>query len=80
MGGIFNFNFIIMQLIDQFITPASINTKGEAKRFSKDCEKIAENFAIGFIKWVLENQDMEFDYNDPEEGLKELLEIYKKTL
>jgi len=42
--------------------------------------KIAENFAIGFTEWILKNQDMEFDADSNEDGIKQLLEIYKKTL
>ena len=47
---------------------------------SDECEKIAEDFAIGFAEWYLNlwhtDDDSSFDNNSP----KELLEIYKKTL
>ena len=39
------------------------------------CVVIAEDFAIGFGQWLL-NQPYRVKYNDK----KELLEIYKKTL
>jgi len=37
------------------------------------CEKIADDFAIGFAEWVLKNYD-------GVKSIKQLLEIYKKTL
>jgi len=43
---------------------------------SKECAKIAENFAIGFVEW---KNNLEYNYSD-KFTTKELLEIYKKTL
>jgi hypothetical protein len=37
-------------------------------------EQIAEEFAIGFAEWLIKRETKYF------ESLKELLEIYKKTL
>ena len=36
------------------------------------CEKIADEFAIGFVDWLIKRETKYF------ESLKELLEIYKK--
>ena len=43
---------------------------------AKQCEKIADEFAIGFAEWLVirYNEDIIFD----EYTTKELLEIYKK--
>ena len=40
-----------------------------------ELEKIAENFAIGFVEWC---ENLGIDHCD--KTTKELLEIYKKTL
>ncbi len=42
--------------------------------------KIADDYAIEFVEWILCNQDMEFEYeyNNHTDGLKKLLEIFKK--
>lgn len=59
-----------MKLKDKFLellkdyNPAFKNTE------SKGCEKIADDFAIGFAEWLS-------DWHT-KERLKELLEIYKK--
>ena len=45
--------------------------------FKKGTEN-SETFAINFLKWTLENQDMEIDAESNIDGLKQLLEIYKK--
>lgn len=42
--------------------------------------KLSDNHAIGFMEWTLKNQDMEFDADSNVDGLKQLLEIYKKQL
>ena len=50
----------------------------------EECEKIADDFAIGFAEWINENcfnQGYGFynrNYKDEAFTLKELLEIYKK--
>jgi len=59
-----------MTLKEKLKTNISINTSGEAGRFADQCEKIAEEFAIGFAEWLS-------DWHT-KERLKQLLEIYKK--
>ncbi len=56
-----------MTLKEKFKTDVSINTYGEAGRFANQCEKIADDYAIEFVEWVIKG---EID--------KELLEIFKK--
>jgi hypothetical protein len=67
-----------MTLKEKFETKSSIDTTKEAKVFAKECELIADEFAIGFAEWFLnlsKSDDWEkFDYNTTEK----LLEIYKK--
>ena len=67
-----------MTLKEKFETKSSIDTTKEAKVFATECEKIANEFAIGFAEWHLnlsKSDDWEkFDYNTTEK----LLEIYKK--
>ena len=62
-----------MKLREKFKTKVSINTTGEASRFAEQCEKICDEFAIGFYEWrstsLLKNIDQ---YTN-----KELLQIYK---
>ncbi len=41
-----------MTLKEKFETKSSIDTTKEAKVFAKDCEKIADEFAIGFAEWI----------------------------
>ena len=51
---------------------------------SKECAKIAENFAIGFSEWLMVKCDYRqhcvWEYQGDEYTQKELLEIYKKQL
>jgi hypothetical protein len=65
-----------MTLKEKFETKSSIDTTKEAKVFAKDCEKIADEFAIGFAEWirVCKMKGRPYDF----ENTKELLEIYKK--
>ena len=67
-----------MTLREKFKTKVSINTDGEAGRYAKECEKIADEFAIEFAEWYLNlwhtDDDSSFDNNSPQE----LLEIFKK--
>lgn len=63
-------------MIEKFTTKTSINTRGEAIRFANECYEVAEEFAIGFGEYLdslLESQIRSFT-------IKEILEIYKKTL
>ena len=63
-------------MIEKLTTKVSINTQGEAIRFANECYEVAEDFAIGFGEYLdsLTAQDMGIL------SIKELLEIYKKTL
>ena len=47
---------------------------------ANELEKIADEFAVGFTIWILENQDtiVSIEYDTPESAIKNLLEIYKK--
>jgi hypothetical protein len=78
-----------MTLKEKFETKSSIDTTKEAKVFAKECEKIADEFAIGFANWINEKywSDDRYDVyyetiNKLRDGIfynsKELLEIYKK--
>jgi len=55
-----------------------------AEHNAKECEKIAEDFAIGFAEWLrvdyYDNGDFWIAWNNDKETKtsKELLEIYKK--
>jgi hypothetical protein len=60
-----------MTLKEKFQTKSSIDTTKEAKVFASECEKIADEFAIGFAKWV----ECSKTYYTP---MNELLEIYKR--
>lgn len=67
-----------MTLIDKLKTNVSINTDGEATRFAKQCEKIAEEFAIDFYNWMRENDipinaNKYFHYTD-----KDMLNAFKE--
>ena len=63
-------------MIEKLTTKVSINTQGEAIRFANECYEVAEEFAIGFGEYLdsLTTEDM------GTLSIKELLEIYKKTL
>jgi len=63
-----------MKLRDKFKTEFSINTSGESGRFADKCEKIADDFAVGFAEWF---DDLSEDYCK-DYMVKELLEIYKQ--
>ena len=65
-----------MNLKERFETKSSIDTTKEAKVFAGECEKIAEDFAIGFAKWFALNHTEEVFYED--NYTKEMLEKYKK--
>jgi len=68
-----------MKLREKFKTEFSINTSGESGRFADKCEKIADEFAIEFGKWIINDA---FSYNTylyTIQDLKELLEVYKKV-
>jgi hypothetical protein len=62
-------------MIEKLTTKVSINTRGEAIRFANECYEVAEDFAIGFTEWLIENKIL-----SSKMPVKELLEIYKKSL
>ena len=47
---------------------------------SEDCEKIADNYAVGFANWYEEEILAKGDYNMIDKPKKELLEMYKKEV
>ena len=63
-------------MIEKLTTKVSINTQGEAIRFANECYEVAEDFAIGFGEWFIDSEGKP----KGEWSIKELLEIYKKTL
>ncbi len=71
-----------MTLKEKFETKASIDTTYEAKLFAKECEKIADDYAIEFAEWVEELSRQHIDSLDYhlylDNDVKELLEIFKK--
>lgn len=63
-----------MTLKEKFETRTSIDTTNEAKAFAKECEQIADKYAIEFAEWLI-------DTDNPPLGqapIKELLERFKK--
>ncbi len=78
-----------MTLKEKFETKSSIDTTKEAKVFAKECEDIANEFAIGFAEWCIKKRIDFFDSTEIGETytidgnvskykMNELLEIYKK--
>ena len=65
-----------MTLKDKFDNPIMRHDLGrnEIEETKEQCEKIADEFAIGFAKWLL-NERTGFNR---ETETKKLLEIYKK--
>jgi hypothetical protein len=67
-----------MTLKEKFETKSSIDTTKEAKVFASECEKIADEFAIEFHRWMKvndtkENSDKYFHYTD-----KDMLNTFKE--
>jgi len=64
-----------MKLKDRFDTPIMRHDLGrnEIEDTKEQCAEIADEYAIGFGKWILRN----FNNYGPNDE-KELLEIYKK--
>lgn len=77
-----------MTLAEKFETKSSIDTSIEAKVFARECEQVADNFAIGFAEWCTKYRDKNRNVNgemlhakskyDETYLTKELLEMYKK--
>jgi len=44
-------------MIEKFTTEISINTKGEAIRFAKECYEVADEYAIDFAYWLFEDME-----------------------
>ena len=40
------------KLLDKLKPSVSINTTGEALRYAKQCEQIADDFAVSFAEWI----------------------------
>ena len=76
-----------MTLKEKFETKNSIDTTNEAKAFAKECEQIAEEFAIEFAEWCTEPKNKLGYHSIKKEWFmwdldkwvttKELLEIFK---
>ena len=78
-----------MTLKEKFETKSSIDTTKEAKVFAKECEDIADEFAIGFAEWCIKKrkdfldsteigETYTIDGNVSKYKMNEILEIYKK--
>lgn len=72
----------IMTLKEKFETKNSIDTTNEAKAFAKECEQIADKYAIEFAEWLILKCDYQqhgvWEIFGEEYYQKELLEIFKK--
>ena len=55
-----------MTLREKFKPKLSINTDGEAGRYAKECEQIADDYAIEFAEWFI-NNGVEF-YDNTSKG------------
>jgi hypothetical protein len=60
-------------MIEKFTTKFEIGSKVQAIKFAKECEQIADEYAIDFAEWLLKNYD-------GVKSVKELLEIYKQEI
>ena len=70
------------KLLDKLKPTVSINTTGEALRHAKQCEQIADDFAVKFVLWIMtDDYDIEvqkLDESKPKDILTtELLQIFK---
>jgi hypothetical protein len=63
-----------MTLREKFYTYTD-NEYSEKLTNAENCEKIADDFAIGFAEWLLKFDNLK---NEKEYVIKQLLEIYKK--
>jgi len=66
-----------MTLKEKFTINQSINTKGEADRFSKECIKIADEYLIDAIEWISKNE-FNIDYYVRLGKTNEIVNQYKK--
>lgn len=77
-----------MTLAEKFETKSSIDTSKESKVFARECEQVADDFAICFAEWCTKYRDKNRNVNgemlhakskyDETYLTKELLEMYKK--
>jgi hypothetical protein len=65
-----------MTLKEKFKTNVSINTSGEADRFANQCKEIADDYAIEFANWALNNRAQ--IWRIPPITDEQVLEIFKK--
>ena len=66
-------------MIEKFTTKFQIEAKVQAIKFAKECEQVADEYAIGFMKWFYENAYL-IEWLSNDHKRKQLLEAYKKTL
>jgi hypothetical protein len=72
-------------MIDKFTTKFEIGSKVQAIKFAKECEQVADEFAIGFGEWMTSGVEFVddtkrgriYEYKHKKYTTKELLEIYK---
>ena len=71
-----------MKLKEKFDNPIMRHDLGrnEIEETKEQCVEIAEDFAIGFAEWMINNAEKYNEYLYQIQDLNELLEIYKKTL
>jgi len=62
-----------MTLQEKFNATVPIQFGGMYEPLLKDCEKVADDFAIEFAEWVIK-----YGQFNKSKSTKELLEIYKK--
>jgi len=60
-----------MTLKQKFQTDLSINTLGEAGRYAKECEKVADNYAMEFAEWLKDKPRSQFNRESLEQFKKE---------
>lgn len=68
-----------MTLREKFKPKVSINTDGEAGRYAKQCEQIADDYAIEFLNWYISKSSI-LDIKYIGKTSEELLEMFKKEL
>lgn len=67
-----------MKLLDEFKYALWEDTDATGDEVENKCEKIANNFAIGFVEWKDKISDSDLKYSAKyAKSNKELLKIYK---
>jgi hypothetical protein len=64
-------------MIEKFTTKFEIGSKVQAIKFAKECEQVADEFAIGFAEW-LNGLDINDCVLQKHISSQELLEMFKK--